>query len=87
MTLGEAVVAVLWLGVLGNSFVNRFFNIEALDLGGSDLSILINTKLLLKLLKDVIVGITLILSPGPWLLSFLFQILDLPECPLDIHDI
>lgn len=87
MAFGKPIVAILRLGMLCNSFIDRRFHVNVLDAGGAHLCILINTQLLLHLLEDCVVSITLIRIPGPWFFGLFFEVLNLPECALDIHDI
>ena len=87
MSLGESIVAVLWFGVLGNSFMNGCLDVEASGSGVTKSSFLIETKLLFKFHQSFHIGIPIIMLPSPWFLNFMFKLADLPECPLDIHDI
>lgn len=87
MTLGETVVAIFWLGVLSHSLVDRRLHVKARDVRARNLEVLWKTKLFLKLLKNFKVSVMLVSSPRPWLLLFLFEVLDLPECSLHVHNI
>lgn len=49
--------------------------------------VLWKAKLFLEFLKNVIVGVALIGRPSPWFLLLFFEVLDLPEGSLHIHDI
>lgn len=82
----ESIVAVFGLGVLGHGLVHRGLDIDAVE-GAADIAFSWQSQLLLQLLEHLKISLSLVCGPGPWLLLLLFEVLDLPECALDVHDV
>ena len=87
MSFGEAVITIFWFCMLSNCSVNWSFYIKTFKISLRNLCIFIKTNLFLEFFEHSIIGVSLILPPAPWLLLFLFKMLNLPKSSLNIHNI